>query len=104
MADSKSEKIEIKRMGGRPQKNSGRNYEKGDATLSDFVVDVKEYAKSFGLSKDVWGKICSDAAKHRKEPALMICLGTGSDTVRLWVVGDEMFHLMLDSYSKVNGE
>lgn len=99
MADSKSEQAEIKRMGGKPQKNSGRGlYQKGDATLSEFVVDVKEYEKSFGLSRNVWGKICTDASKHRKEPALMVCLGTGRETTRLWVIGDDMFHAMLNAY------
>jgi hypothetical protein len=101
MADAKSELAEIKRMGGKPQKNSGRGlYQKGDATLGPFVTDVKEYSKSFSLTRDVWGKISTDASKHRKEPALMICLGTGRETVRMWVVGDEMFHLMLATYQE----
>lgn len=98
MADAKSERAEIKKMGGRPQKNSGRGlYQKGDATLGPFVVDVKEYSKSFGLSRDVWGKICSDASKHRKEPALMVCLG---GSTRMWVIGDEMFHQMLEAWEE----
>lgn len=100
MADSKSELTEIRRFGGKPQKNSGRGFQKGDATLGPFIVDVKEYAKTFGLSRDVWAKICSDAAKHRKEPALMICLGTGSNTTRLWVLGEEMFLSLLDAYKE----
>ncbi len=105
MADAKSELAEIRKMGGRAQKNSGRGlYQKGDATLSDFVVDVKEYKKTFGLSRDMWGKISTDASKHRKEPALLVCLGEGSTTTRLWVIGDEMFHLMLDAYQEKYGD
>lgn len=105
MADAKSEKAEIKLMGGKAQKNSGRGlYEKGDATLSEFVVDIKEYAKSFTLSRNVWGKVSTDASKHKKEPALMICLGSGKDTTRLWVVGNDMFHEMLDAYKERNNE
>ena len=105
MADAKSELSEIKKMGGKAQKNSGRTlYAKGDAILSDFIVDVKEFAKSFSLSRNVWGKISTDAAKHRKEPALMVCLGTGRDTTRLWVLGDDMFHQLLDAYEKVNND
>lgn len=101
MADAKTELAEIKKMGGKPQKNSGRGlYQKGDATLGPFCVDVKEYAKTFGLSRSVWGKICSDAGKSKKEPALMICLGSGRDSTRMWVVGDEMFHLMLEAYQE----
>jgi hypothetical protein len=104
MANAKSELSEIKKMGGKAQKNSGRGlYQKGDATLPDFVVDVKEYAKTFGVSRDVWGKICSDASKHRKEPALMICLGSGRDTVRLWVINDDMFHQMYSAYQEKYG-
>lgn len=104
MADARSELAEIKKMGGKPQKNSGRGlYQKGDATLGDFVVDVKEYAKSFTLSRDVWGKVSTDASKHRKEPALMICLGSGTETTRLWVIGNEMFHLMLEAYNEKYG-
>jgi hypothetical protein len=105
MADAKSELAEIKKMGGKPQKNSGRGlYQKGDAVLSPFIVDVKEYKTSFGLSRNVWGKACSDAAKHRKEPALMVCLGEGKKTTRLWVVGDEMFHQMLAAWEKEYGD
>lgn len=101
MADAKTEIAEIKKMGGKPQKNSGRGtHQKGDAVLYDFIVDVKEYKKTFSLSRDVWGKISTDASKHRKEPALMICLGSGKETTRLWVVGDEMFHLMLAAYQE----
>src|SRR5690349_2236940 len=99
MPDARSEQAEIKKMGGKAQKNSGRGlYQKGDAALGPFVVDVKEYAKSFTLSRDVWGKISTDASKHRKEPALMVCLGEGVSTTRLWVIGDEMFHEMLSAW------
>lgn len=105
MADAKTELAEIKKMGGKPQKNSGRGlYQKGDATLGPFTVDVKEYAQTFGLSRNVWGKICSDAAKQKNEPALMICLGAGRAVTRLWVVGDEMFHQMLEAWEEKYGE
>jgi hypothetical protein len=101
MADSRSEKIEIKKMGGKAQKNSGRSlHEKGDAILGPFIVDVKEYEKSFSLSRNVWGKISTDASKHRKEPALMVCLGIAENTTRLWVVGNDMFHDMFLAYQE----
>jgi hypothetical protein len=105
MADAKSELAEIKKMGGKPQKNSGRGlYQKGDATLGPFCVDVKEYAKFFGLSRDVWGKICSDAAKSKKEPALMICLGSGRESTRMWVIGNDMFEQMLAAWKEKYGD
>jgi hypothetical protein len=103
MADSKSEKQEIKIMGGKAQKNSGRGkIQKGDATLGPFIVDVKEVNKSFTLNSDVWGKICLDAAKHRKDPALMVALGE-TQTVRLWVIGDTMFKMLLEAYEEKYG-
>lgn len=92
-----SEKSEIKRMGGKPQKNSGRGkIQKGDATLGPFVVDVKEYGKSFGITEDVWAKISTDAFKSGGEPALALVIG--DRPTRLWVIGDQMFQAMLHAY------
>lgn len=100
MADSKSEKLEIKRMGARAQKNSGRGkIQKGDASLPPFIVDIKEAKASFTLNKAVWAKICADSAKHQLDPALMIALGE-QEVVRLWVIGDEMFQEMLSCYNE----
>jgi hypothetical protein len=98
-----SEKGEIKRMGGRPQKNSGRGkIQKGDATLGPFIVDVKEYKKSFGISEDMWAKISTDAFKGDKEPALALVMG--DRPTRLWVIGDQMFHQMLKCWEETYGE
>ena len=85
-----SELDEIKRFGGKPQKNSGRGkHDKGDAIVEKFVVDVKEYGKSFGLSKAVWAKICTDAVKQGKRPALNVVLGENDGRkVRMWVISD----------------
>lgn len=94
-----SEKQELKRMGAKPQKNSGRGlYQKADGKLEPFLVDVKEYQKSFSLSRSVWAKICSDAVRSGGVPALMIALGSGKDTVRLWVIDDEMLHEMREAW------
>lgn len=94
-----SEEVEIKQDGAKPQHNSGRGYRnKGDALLGPFCVDIKEYVKSFSLSIDVWRKICSDAIHSQKEPALKIVLGKDNNRVRLWVVSDDMFKRMLDTY------
>jgi hypothetical protein len=103
MADAKSEKAEIKRMGAKAQKNSGRGpFQKGDAILDEWLVDVKENSKSFALNKSVWAKVSSDASRHRKDPALMVVLGEGKETVRLWVIGDSMFHLLNEAYKEKN--
>lgn len=91
MADKKTELIEVKRMGGKPQKNSGRGkFQKGDATVSIFCVDIKEYTSSFSVSKKVWAKICTDAQRSGNyEPALKLILGQ-EHPVRLWVVGESV--------------
>lgn len=98
MADAKSELAEIKKFGGKPQPNSGRGkHKKGDAIINKFVVDVKEYSKSFGLSKIVWGKICSDAVKQGKRPALNVVLGDNDGRkVRMWVISDSDMHEYLE--------
>src|SRR6185437_4910374 len=105
MAHAKSEKQEIVKMGGKPQPNSGRGkYKKGDAVLGPFIVDVKEAKKSFNLNEKVWAKVCSDAAKHLQEPALMVAIGEGDQTVRTWVIGDTMFHQMLECWQAKYGQ
>ena len=90
-----SEDSEAKRDGSRLQKNSGRGqYQKGDATLDIFTVDYKEYEKTFGLSRDVWAKVCTDALRNgHTEPALKVILGAGNSKIRLWVVAE---HIMED--------
>lgn len=103
MATAKSELNEIKRMGAVPQKNSGRGkHDKGDAILDDiWMVDVKEYEKTFGLSKSVWAKTCTDAFRAGgKEPMLKIVLGSGQQRVRLVVISETMFEDMKESYLK----
>ncbi|ASR77348.1 holliday junction resolvase [Streptomyces phage Paradiddles] len=100
-----SEQNEIKRDGGKAQKNSGRGqYQKGDATLGPFCYDIKEYANSFSVSKTSWGKVCTDAFKSgRMIPALKLVLGAGNQKVRLWVIGDDMFREMLEAWEEKYG-
>lgn len=100
-----SEKQELKRMGATAQKNSGRGqYQKADGKLYPFLVDVKEYEKSFSLSRSVWAKICSDALRSGGEPSLMVALGTGKETIRLWVLSDDMFQQMHEAWLEKYGE
>jgi hypothetical protein len=100
------ERAEIARDGGKPQKNSGRGkIQKGDATLGPVLYDVKEYSESFGLSRKVWGKVCTDAFKSgNRIPALKIVLGAGMSKIRLWVIGDDMFHEMREAWEEKYGE
>lgn len=96
-----TEKAEIARDGARAQKNSGRGkWQKGDARLHPFVYDIKEYAKSFSVSRGVWSKTCTDAMRCGGEPALKLVLGEPGRQVRLWVVGDDMFKEMLEAWNE----
>ena len=107
MADAKSERSEIKRDGATPQPNSGRGkIKKGDATLYPFLVDYKEYAKSFGVSREVWAKISTDAVTcGRMQPALKLVLGPdGEQKTRLWVIGDQQFHEMREAWLEKYGD
>lgn len=101
-----SEANEIKKDGGTAQKNSGRGkIQKGDAKLGPFCYDIKEFSKSFGLSKAVWGKICTDAFRSgRMVPALKVVLGEANEKVRLWVIDDGMFKEMLETWEEKYGE
>lgn len=85
-----SEESEAKRMNARLQKNSGRGrHAKGDAIWrGQYVVDYKEYGKSFSLNTDVWAKVCTDAIRvdPMKEPLLWLVLGDESHPLRLAVL------------------
>ena len=83
-----SERGEAKRIGAKLHKNSGRNQKKGDATWKNYIVDIKEYSKSFSLSQDVWAKVVTDQMKvdKTKSPALIIILGEGNKRTRLAVI------------------
>jgi hypothetical protein len=88
MATNKSEASELKRMGAKVHKNSGRGQVKGDGSLDEFIVDVKEYSKSFTISIDNWAKICTDTMKvdKSKSPMLQLVLRDGNRVIRLSVV------------------
>lgn len=97
-----SELNEIKKDGGKAQKNSGRGQiQKGDATVGPFCYDIKEFSKSFSLSRNVWGKVCTDAFRSgRMVPALKVVLGEHNEKVRLWVIDDGMFKEMLEAWKE----
>lgn len=98
-----SEKNEIKRDGAVGQKNSGRGkYQKGDAKWYNFVVDYKETAKSVSLNKEMWAKICTDSFRvdSRKNPALKIIIGEGSQKVRLAVIEWDILAELVEFYEQ----
>mgnify|MGYP003329831168 CR=1 FL=1 len=97
---NKREKAEAKRMGAKLNKNSGRGMKKGDGTWRNFLVDWKFAKKSFTLNKDVWAKVVTDTLKsdREKNPALIIVLGEGNQTVRLAIIEQEVLE-ELDSHT-----
>lgn len=103
-----SEKREIERMGGRPQRNSGRGIlEKGDATLGPFLVDVKEYDESFSVSRANWAKLQSDAFRsQQRQPMFWLALGDKESKTKLRVVvlSTDMFEEMFDAWKEKYGE
>lgn len=106
MATAKTELNELSNYGAKPQKNSGRGrHDKGDGIVDDlFMIDVKEYEKTFGLSMDVWAKTCTDAYRAgSKEPMLGIVLGKGNNKVRLVVISKTMFEEMKAAYLREQG-
>lgn len=83
-----SEQEEAKRDGARLQRNSGRGkFAKGDSIWRNYVIDYKEYSKSFSVSKDVWAKICTDTFKVgiNYNPCIKVILGD-ENRVRLAVI------------------
>lgn len=107
LANLKSERNEIKRFGGKPQPNSGRGaHRKGDAVLGPFVVDVKEYGKSYSVSVENWAKVNTDARTSGfYSPALNLVLGDPKGArCRLWVIDNDMFMLMLEAYEEKYGD
>lgn len=97
-----TEKQEIERDGSIAVKNSGRGFHKGDARLGPFLVDYKEYASSFGVSRKTWAKICTDAIGEGLQPALKLILGSGKDKVRMWVISEDMFNEMYEAWKDAN--
>lgn len=98
-----SEESEAKKDGATLQPNSGRGkHKKGDAILGPFLIDYKEYAKSFGVSISVWAKLSRDAIlKGKKQPALKLVLGENDgNKTRLWVISDSMFHEMYEAWKE----
>ncbi len=94
-----SERGELKRIGAKPHINSGRGPVKADGSLDDFVVDVKEYSKSYSVSQDSWAKIVSDTMQvdRKKDPVLMVVLGEGNKKVRLAIIEWEVFEQLRDN-------
>lgn len=88
------------------QKNSGRGQnQKGDATQGRFLVDIKEYNKSFSVSRENWAKICTDAwTNDNRFPCFLLVLGeAGKNPVRLRVIEEDIFNEMKEAWEEKYG-
>lgn len=95
-----TEKQELKKIGAKAHKNSGRGAVKADGSLDWYIVDVKEYSKSFSVSKDIWAKICTDTLRvdPNKSPVIMLVLGDKNHIkTRLAIIEWNEFELLREN-------
>jgi hypothetical protein len=69
-----TERGEASRIGAKLHKNSGRNNVKGDASWNQYVLDFKEFSKSFSITQNVWAKVVTDCLKVDRKKSPAICL------------------------------
>ena len=101
-----SERSELKRIGAKPHKNSGRgNIQKADGNLDRYVVDIKEYGKSFSVTQEVWAKIVTDTLRSdkTKSPVIMLVLGQ-QQKVRLAIIEWNEFEELREIRDKYESE
>ena len=97
---NRREAAEAKRIGAKIHKNSGRGkYQKGDMSNDDFVIDAKFAKKTFTLSRDVWGKICSDTLKQDGSKSPMLLLIVGEPPIRLAVIEYDVLEDLMEKAS-----
>lgn len=95
-----SERGEAKRIGARQHKNSGRNSIKGDASWRGYVLDFKEFSRSFTLSKGIWAKVVTDTLRvdKAKSPAILLVLGDADGPkTRLAIIEWSEFERLVDN-------
>lgn len=97
------EHAEAARDKAKPQKNSGRGMQKGDAILDGFTVDYKMTGRSFSITKEVWAKVSSDAMKNNLSiPAIKVVIGAEDEPkTRLWVIDEATFNQMREAFNEV---
>jgi hypothetical protein len=92
-----TERGEAKRIDAKLQKNSGRGrIQKGDATWNNYVLDFKEFSKSFSITQDVWAKIVTDTLKVDRKKSPAICLILDGKT-RLAIIEWSEFERLVDN-------
>ena len=93
-----SERGEAKRIGAKLHKNSGRNNTKGDASWNNYILDFKEFSKTFSITQDVWAKVVTDTLKvdKGKSPAIYLALGE-THKVRLAIIEWSEFERLVEN-------
>jgi hypothetical protein len=92
-----SEKGEASRINAKLQKNSGRGkIQKGDATWKNYLLDFKEFSKSFSITQDVWAKVVTDCLKVDRKKSPAICLILDGKT-RLAIIEWSEFERLVDN-------
>lgn len=91
-----SERSEVKRLGAKAIKNSGRGTVKGDAKWESFTIDFKEYPKGFTVNQTNWAKASTDAMKNGNDPAIVVVLGEGNKKTRLAIIELSILEQLID--------
>tara|TARA_R110000822_G_scaffold73759_1_gene177318 strand:+ start:235 stop:534 length:300 start_codon:yes stop_codon:yes gene_type:complete len=92
-----TERGESLRIGAKLQPNSGRGkFKKGDATWRSYVLDFKEFTKSFSITQNVWAKVVTDTLKvdRNKSPVISLIL---DGKTRLAIIEWSEFERLVDS-------
>jgi hypothetical protein len=91
-----TERGEASRINAKLHKNSGRNNTKGDASWNQYVLDFKEFTKSFSITQDVWAKVVTDTLKVDRKKSPAICLVLDGKT-RLAIIEWSEFERLVEN-------
>lgn len=91
-----TERGEASRISAKLHKNSGRNNTKGDASWNQYVLDFKEFTKSFSITQDVWAKVVTDTLKVDRKKSPAICLVLDGKT-RLAIIEWSEFERLVEN-------
>jgi len=92
-----TERGEASRINAKLQKNSGRGrIQKGDAIWKSYVLDFKEFSRSFSITQNVWAKVVTDTLKVDRKKSPAICLILDGKT-RLAIIEWSEFERLVES-------
>ena len=92
-----TERGEASRINAKLQKNSGRGrIQKGDAIWKSYVLDFKEFSRSFSITHNVWAKVVTDTLKVDRKKSPAICLILDGKT-RLAIIEWSEFERLVES-------